>query len=180
MTRFSSFEHVPSETRRILRERFASKLRSVQHRQLFHPDLDVRPDEIVLKLLADLKISNNSDWSTAEATYANASPTAGEPPNLQALVDLGWSRRIWGRAEVGRDLRMAVGQESTGGMNAFKLLLSGIHGGATKLVLPPERSLSCKNLSKRSRSLPTIHLRSLRERPNGSLPGSGRRYWHKR
>lgn len=146
MTRFSSFDHVPSETRRILRDRFASKLRVVQQRRFLHPDLEVKPDEIVLKLLVDLKISKNSEWSTAEATYADAKPVADEPPNLQALVDLGWSRRIWGRAEVGRDIRMAIRQAPAGVMNAFKLLLSDIHEqryevGASARTAPELRTM---------------------------------------
>ena len=86
------------------------------------------PDEFVLRLMADLKISTNSEWSTAESTYADAKPIAGEPPNLQALVNLGWLRCIWGRVAVGRDIRMAIRQAPAGVMNALKHLLSGIHG----------------------------------------------------
>ena len=127
MNRFSSFEHVPSETRRILRDRFASKLRVVSQPRFIHPDLEVTPDELVLRLLTDLKISSNAEWSSAEAAYIGAQPIASDPPDLQAVADLGWLRRIWGRAEIGRDLRMAVRQAPAGVMDALKLLLSDLH-----------------------------------------------------
>ena len=116
MSRFPSFNHVPSETRRVLRDRFASKLRVV------------RQGRFLKRLLADLKVSSNADWPTAEVAYATAGPTGSEPPNLQALVNLKWLRRIWGRAAIGLDLRLSARRAAPGAMDAFKVLLSGIHG----------------------------------------------------
>jgi len=57
MSRFPSFNHVPSETRWILRDRFASKLRVVRQGRFLDPDLKVTPDQLVLRLLAGLKVS---------------------------------------------------------------------------------------------------------------------------
>ena len=128
MSRFPSFNHVPSETRRILRDRFASKLRVVRQGRFLDPDLKVTPDQLVLRLLAGLKVSSNAEWPTAEIAYAKAGPTDSEPPDLQALANLGWVRRIWGRAEIGRDLRLAARRAPAGVMDAFEVLLSGIHG----------------------------------------------------
>lgn len=127
MLRFPSFNYASSETRRTLRNRFASKLHIIQQHRFLDPGLKVTPDELALRLLASLKISSNAEWPTAEVTYAEAKPSAGEPQNLQALVNLGWLRRIWGCAKVGLDLRMAVQRAATGTMDAFNILLSGIH-----------------------------------------------------
>jgi hypothetical protein len=97
MSRFPSFNYVPSETRRILRDRFASKLRVVWQGRFLDPDLKVTPDQLVLRLLSDLKVSSSAEWPTVEVAYAG--PTGSEPPDLQALVKFGWLRRIWGRAK---------------------------------------------------------------------------------
>lgn len=126
MNRFSSFEHVPTETRRILRDRFASKLRVVPWSRFIDPDREVTSDDLVLRLLADLRISSNADWSLAEAAYVDAQPSANEPADLQAVADLGWLRRIWGRVEIERDLRVAIWQAPAGVMDALKLLLSAL------------------------------------------------------
>jgi hypothetical protein len=128
MFRFSSFNYVPSETRRLLRDRFGSKLRVIRQGRLVDPDLKITPDLLVLRLLADLKVFSNSEWRTAEITYADAGPTGSEPPDLQALASSGWLRRIWGRAEIGRDLRLAARRAPAGVLDAFMVLLSGIHG----------------------------------------------------
>jgi hypothetical protein len=102
MSRFSSLAHVPTETRRILRDRFASELRVVLQGRVLNPDLKVAPDQLVLRLLAGLKVYSNAEWSTVEGAYAAAGPTFSDPPDVQALAKLGWVRRIWGRA---KDLR---------------------------------------------------------------------------
>jgi hypothetical protein len=128
MSRFPSFNHVPSETRRILRDRLASKLHIVRHARLLDLKLEVTPDQVVLRLLAGLKIFSNGEWPTAEVAYARAGPTSNEPSDLQALANLGWLRLVWGRAEIGRDLRLAARRAPAGVMDAFKVLLSGIHG----------------------------------------------------
>jgi hypothetical protein len=127
MSRFPSFKHVPGETRRILRDRFASKLRVVRQARLLDPDLSLVPDQLLLRLLAGLKVSANSEWSRAEIAYGKAEPKSGEPPDLQALVDAGWLRRIWGHAKIGLRLRVAAKRAPAGMMEAFKVVLSGIH-----------------------------------------------------
>lgn len=127
MPRFLSFKHIPSETRRILRDRFGTKLRVVRQKRFLDPNLKLTSDELVLRLLANLKISSNAEWQKAEGVYAAAKPATGEPVDLQALVSLGWLRRIWGRAKMRRDLRLAVLRAPAGFMDARKTLLSSIH-----------------------------------------------------
>jgi len=128
ISRFSSFNYAPSETRRILRDRFVSKLMYVdQHRRFCDSNLEATPDVLVLRVLANLRIYLNADWLVAEATYSEANPTANEPPDLNSLVSLGWLRRIWGRVEIGSELRLAIRRAMLGNMEAFNILLSGIH-----------------------------------------------------
>lgn len=142
MTRFPSFNHVPSETRRILRDQFDRKLRVVRHGQSLTPDQKVTPDQLVLRVLAGLEVSANAEWPNAEIAYAQAGPIGSEPPDLQTLANLGWLRRIWGRAEIGLDLRVAALRAPPGVMDAFKTLLSGIHeqryGATVEVRTDPE------------------------------------------
>ena len=127
MPRVPSFKYVPSETRCTLRHRFVSKLLVYQQRRVTDPDLELTSDQLLLRLLANLEISDNAEWSTAEAAYANAGPTASEPADLHTLASLGWLRQIWGRVVIGIDLRLAAQQVPSGVMDAFKVVLSGIN-----------------------------------------------------
>jgi hypothetical protein len=127
MSRFPSLSYAPGETREILRDRFSRKLRVLRQALIHNPNLDVTADQLVLRLLSGLTILPSAAWSTAQGTYAMAAPTGGEPPDLQALANLGWLRRIWGRVEIGRDLRVAVTRTPAGALDAFKVLLSRIH-----------------------------------------------------
>src|SRR5580704_2997920 len=106
MARFSSFRQVPAETRQVLRDRFASKLRVQRQPRFLDPNLEVTPDQLALRLLGGIKISTNAQWQTAEAIYAAAGPTGEERANLPALANSGWVRRIWGRVAIPQELRL--------------------------------------------------------------------------
>lgn len=110
-----------------MRDQFASKLRVVRQGRFLDPNLKVTPDQLVLRLFADLKVSSNAEWPAAEVAYAAAGPTSSEPPDLQALINSWWLRRIWGRAKIGLDLRLAARRAPARAMDAFKVLLSSIH-----------------------------------------------------
>lgn len=127
MTRFSSLRNASSEARRILRERFASKLHVDRQSWAHSPDSEVVADDLVLRLLTNLTIVSNAEWSTAESVYARAKPTTSEPVDLQALAEKGWLRRIWGRVRTGRTLRLAIHQAPAGAMDALQALMAEIH-----------------------------------------------------
>jgi hypothetical protein len=128
MPRFPSFKFVPSETRQILRDRFARKLRVLRHIRFVDPDLDATPDQLALRLLGGIRISSNAEWPRAAIAYAAAAPSGSEPADLQALANSGWLRRIWGRVAIAQNLRLAALRAPVGAMDAFKVLVSGIHG----------------------------------------------------
>lgn len=128
MSRFPSFKHAPSETRRILRDRFASKLHVTRQARFIDPELKVTPDQLVLRLLVGLDVFSNAEWSKAEAAYAAAGPTAAEPKTLESLADAGWLRRVWDRVKIPRNLRLVARRALPGAMAAFERLASGIYG----------------------------------------------------
>jgi hypothetical protein len=127
MSRFSSLNYSPIELRRILRARFASKLHVV--RQFHFPNSDQKsvPDQIVLRLLTELRVFANAEWVIAEIAYTAAGPKDTEPADLQALASLGWIRQIWCRVRAGRDLRLAALRAPAGVLDAFKALLAGFY-----------------------------------------------------
>jgi hypothetical protein len=108
MSRFPSIKHAPSETRRLLRDRFDRKLRV--HRQTHHlaPDAEVISDQLMLRLLQCLDVTFEAEWGRAEAAYGAGNPSSAEPKDLRALADAGWVRAVWGRVAVARDLRRAA------------------------------------------------------------------------
>lgn len=124
MARFSSYQYVPTETRRILRDRFASKLPVARQDRYLNPDLPLTPDLIVLRLLEGLTISSNADWATAAAAYSALAPCGSEPSDLDALAEIAWIRKVWDRVRVPMDLRIAAGKLPDGVAPALKALVA--------------------------------------------------------
>ena len=127
MVRFSSYQYVPIETRRILRDRFASKLPVARQDHYRNPDLPLTPDLIVFRLLEGLTISRNVDWVTAAAAYSAFAPSDSEHSDLDALAEAGWVRKVWDRVRIPMNLRIAVGKLADGVAPALKALVAGLH-----------------------------------------------------
>jgi tetratricopeptide (TPR) repeat protein len=97
MERFSSLKHAPSETRRLLRERFARYLPS-QNGFPFRAKRNVTfEDELLLRLFLSLQIDAESDFEKARNTYEAAFSPDSSEPSLQDLIESGWIRVAWGR-----------------------------------------------------------------------------------
>jgi len=127
MSRFSSLFYAPSETRRFLRERFDRNLRIYSQARYLDPDVQVVPDQMVLRVLQGIDVAFEADWDRAETAYSAANPSSAEPKNLRALVDDGWVRIVWGRVKIARDLRVDASQAQVSPMTAFQALLNRIH-----------------------------------------------------
>lgn len=127
MSRFPSLKYAPSETRQILRDRFARKLRVLRQDRFIDPELTVIPDMLALRLLDGMDISFAATWSVAEAAYCTAGPLATEAPDLEALAVSRRVRKVWGRVKISQDLRIAAMRAPDGKMDAFKALVQGIH-----------------------------------------------------
>jgi hypothetical protein len=127
MPRFSSFKPAPRETRKLLRDRFSRKLLLNKQPTLQSPNRSAVADHLILKLLAGMKVTSNAEWRIAEATYAAAEHSAGEPADLQSLESLGWVRRIWGHVVTSSNIRTSAHRAPAGTMDAFKALFSTIH-----------------------------------------------------
>jgi hypothetical protein len=97
MPRFSSLKHVPAETRRLLRDRFARYLPSQHSRSARTPKNGMLSDESLLYLLLSLNINFESDLERAQTTYESALPPNSSEPSFEDLVMAGWVRVVWGR-----------------------------------------------------------------------------------
>ena len=104
MDRFSSLPTVPSETRRILRQRFN---RSIPPPYTIPPEpigLDNIPDELMLQLLMGLNIDHAATLDRARSIYSDTQLLHPTEPSFNELVDQGWIPVIWGRVSIPYEL----------------------------------------------------------------------------
>jgi hypothetical protein len=111
MRRFSSLSHVPIETWRLLRDRFARFLPSPPQVFETRPEVPTLADETMLRLLLRLEVHHANTINTARVSYeATYSPENGEP-SWNELVTAGWVRNVCGRFYTSFDLSRAVPAE---------------------------------------------------------------------
>ena len=104
MDRFSSLPTVPSETRRILRQRFN---RSIPSPYTIPPEpigVDNIPDEPMLQLLMGLNIDHAATLDRARSIYSDTQSLHPTEPSFNELVDQGWIPVIWGRVSIPYEL----------------------------------------------------------------------------
>src|SRR6202008_3983441 len=122
MRRFSSLQHVPAETRRILRDRFSRYLPS-QFGEAVEPTRGkLVPDEVLLHLLLNLTIIFESDLEKAKATYAAALPPDSTEPSFEEVLAAGWFRVVWGRITAPFEVARAGRGRGGGAMTALAAL----------------------------------------------------------
>lgn len=125
MERFSSLDHVPAETRRLLRDRLRGFLPSY-HTPRMPAERTLVADELALRLLLGLHIDWESDLDAARSTYeAKSTPDAAQPA-FRDLIRDGWIRVVWGRISAPVHMMRAAGSdEPTAG---FTALMAKRHG----------------------------------------------------
>jgi len=124
MQRLSSLKHVPAETRRLLRDRFARYLPSqysTSNRAGAAKGVTL-PDELLLRLLLNLNIDFGSHLESARATYQAALPDNSSEPSLEDLIAAGWLRVVWGRISMSFELSRAARSVPAETMTAFAAL----------------------------------------------------------
>jgi hypothetical protein len=128
MPRFSSMKYAPAETRRILRDRFVRYLPVSNTPAVRPPSENLIPDELLLNLLLNLKITFESDADRARASYdAALAKNPGEPSFDQAIAD-GWFRIVWGRIAAPYEVDLRARAAPTDSMTALQFLLKNRFG----------------------------------------------------
>ena len=127
MRRFSSLKNNPTETRRILRDRFARYLPSDNTASIRTPRSVTLSDESLLQLLLNLTIDFASVVERAHAAYTAALPPNSGEPSLDELIETGWLHVIWGRISIPYEVTQAAHTATTGTMTAFAALLKKRH-----------------------------------------------------
>ena len=138
VARFSSIEHSPAATRGILRDRLAryltSEISSSQAGRRVHHDVTLS-DELMLRLLLNLRIDFASDLDSARTTYnSNLSATSNEP-SIEELIDTGWLTVVWGRISAPFDLVRAA--EAATPMSALCSLLKSRFEETCQVTIQP-------------------------------------------
>jgi hypothetical protein len=124
MQRFSSLKHVPAETRRLLRGRFARFLPSPQNAPFRAVKRVTLADESLLHLLLNLSIDFASDLERMRVAYEGALPANSSELSLDRLVGAGWIRAVWGRISAPLDIVRTASGET---MPVFASLLAKRH-----------------------------------------------------
>jgi len=105
-------KYAAAETRRILRDRFARYLPVTQNGAALPSQGALLRDELLLKLLLNLRPVLESDAGRARVSYdAALAKNLGERSFDEAIAD-GWFRIVWGR--VAAELRPKVGDGMKG------------------------------------------------------------------
>jgi len=124
MRRFASLNFAPSETRRLLRDRFSRHLPSRQPIASKPPAVGALRDESVLCLFQHLLVDCANSLDTARDTYeTNYSVAAGEP-SWDVLITAGWIRPVWGRFFTSFEISRTI---SASQMPALAALVKGRH-----------------------------------------------------
>jgi hypothetical protein len=72
-----------------------------------------------------LEITTAADWALASKFYKEANPN--EDKSLQVLADEGIVRLVWGRARIGRDIRVAANRATEEPLKAVRALFDRLH-----------------------------------------------------
>ncbi len=123
MARFSSIEHAPAETRRILRDRMQRFLGAETSHLRRISDEGLLADETVLALLEAVEVTFAADWTCMLEAYQAAQSSEEEQPTLQSLVARGWARVVWDRVQIAHEANRALRSTDNPGMDAFKRIL---------------------------------------------------------
>ncbi len=122
MRRFSSLEFHPTETRQILRDRFARYL-PPDKTEVVSPHKDVTlSDEAALQFFLNLTIDFESDLEKARFTY-DALSQKSSAPSLEDLMKDGWLHVVWGRISTPFEIAQVARRTPAGTMKAFVDLL---------------------------------------------------------
>jgi tetratricopeptide (TPR) repeat protein len=103
MPRFNSLKHDLSETRHVLRQRFARNLPASDSKMPKIQPSGAVSDESALKLLLELNIQFENEEANACAFYNKLRSEYPEAPCFDDLSTLGWIRLSWGRLHAAYD-----------------------------------------------------------------------------
>jgi tetratricopeptide (TPR) repeat protein len=126
MNRFSSLEYVPTQTRILLRSRFARNLPSHRAGHFGGEKGNVLDDELLLHFLLNLNIDVARDFEKAKITYLEAYPLDSDEPSIDELISQGWIRVIWGRIFIPSEIARFVRSKEDDAMSAFVSLYTKI------------------------------------------------------
>lgn len=133
LDRFPSFGFAPSETRRLLRERWKAKLRPYYSGTVVTTREPNISDTSMLQLCRRIEVSHDRERTSAEAIYSAVPRAANDANDLKALAAEGWVRVLWGRVNIAQPLHSAI--EKAEGRRPLKALKDRIFT-STHQVLP--------------------------------------------
>ena len=129
MERFESLKSLPSETRKVLRDRFCRNLLSHRpYHQVLAQDALVHDDELVLKLFSGLAVVANDHPARANELYEQERQNAPQAPSLEQLAARGWVIAGWQRLWVPYDAAQSAKADVSEELAPFRAWLDVRYG----------------------------------------------------
>ncbi|MCG2583839.1 hypothetical protein [Massilia sp. TS11] len=108
MKKFESFNHVPAETRRVLRERFSRSLFTRGFKQHFPPEQVFLKDEDVLNALLEWEQMRFNTTQRLQCEIDKFETTEGKALSISELTEAGWIALGWQKVGVLSGVRERV------------------------------------------------------------------------
>ncbi len=125
--RFMSLNHAPSETRRLLRDRFSRFLPSQHSSSIPLVTQNILSDELMLHFLLNLRVDSNNDLERAKYLYSIELSRNNKGLSFEELISGGWIRVVWGRVSAPFAISRTARSEPDGTMTAFLALLDKLY-----------------------------------------------------
>ena len=125
--RFASLNHAPSETRRILRDRFSRFLPSQHSSSIPLVTQNILSDELMLHFLLNLRVDSNNDLERAKGLYRIELSENNKGLSFEELISRGWIRVVWGRVSAPFGISRTASAEPDGTMTPFLALLNKLY-----------------------------------------------------
>jgi len=125
--RFTSLNHAPSETRRLLRDRFSRFLPSQHNSSIQLVTQNVLTDELMLRLLSNLSVVFNNDLERAKDLYRIELSKNNGGLSFDELISRGWVRVVWGRVSAPFAISRTASSEPAGTMTAFLAFMDKLY-----------------------------------------------------
>ncbi|HHQ6588759.1 TPA: hypothetical protein ACSTLU_000395 [Serratia fonticola] len=123
MSKFSSYEYSPYETRKILRTRFTSNLITTNSHSQEINEENLVDDILALDYLSKTDIKHNAYLITSKSAYENTKQPQHLDISFDELINKGWVKLVWGKLQNIRNIRMHIYSVKDDKYSAIRSLL---------------------------------------------------------
>ena len=123
MSKFSSYEYSPYETRKILRTRFTSNLTVTNTHPREINEENLVDDILAVDYLSKTDIKDNAYLITSKSDYENTKQPQHIDISFDELISQGWVKLVWGKLRNIGNIRKSIYSVKDDKYSAIKSLL---------------------------------------------------------